>query len=119
MSIFNAKTGALVGHTGRQIDDAAAAAGLYPDDRSNRGGSEPEVLDVAQYNGRDLVAVGLERARGVALIDVSEPSSPVVIDVKQSGNRPEGVKFLKVRGGLYVLVANEEGSPSVAALRVE
>jgi hypothetical protein len=45
--------------TGSQIDDAAAAAGLYPDGRSNRGGSEPEVLDLTHYRGRDLVAVGL------------------------------------------------------------
>ncbi|WP_411728246.1 hypothetical protein [Methyloglobulus sp.] len=32
------------------------------DSRSNRGGSEPEVLDLTHYRGMTLVAVGLERA---------------------------------------------------------
>jgi hypothetical protein len=118
VSIFNAKTGAFVGDTGSQLDQAAADAGVYPDGRSDRGGSEPEVLDVADYNGRNLVAVGLERAASVALIDVTDPTAPTVIDLAGVGNNPEGIKFFKVDGKLFVLSANE-ASGTVTALLVD
>jgi DNA-binding beta-propeller fold protein YncE len=109
VSVFNAETGALIGDTGSQLDDAAAAAvpSLYPDGRSDRGGSEPECLDLTDHRGRTLVAVGLERANAVALIDVSDPSAPSVIDLAASDANPEGIKFLKRGGRLFVLAANE------------
>ena len=46
ISVFDAHTGAFIADTGAQLDDAAAAAGVYPDQRSNRGGSEPEGVDL-------------------------------------------------------------------------
>jgi DNA-binding beta-propeller fold protein YncE len=107
VSVFDAETGILLGDTGGQIDDAAAAAGLYPDGRSNRGGSEPEVLDLTHYRDRTLVAVGLERANAVALIDVSVPTNPVVIDVAPVGVGPEGIKFFRDGRGLFIAAANE------------
>ncbi|MEO5924437.1 MAG: hypothetical protein ABIR70_11480 [Bryobacteraceae bacterium] len=118
VSVFNAKTGALMGDTGSQLDQAAADAGVYPDDRSNRGGTEPEVLDVTDYKGRTLVAVGLERAASVALIDVTDPSTPTVIDLAPVGLNPEGIKFYKTKGKLYVLAANE-ASGTLSALLVD
>lgn len=118
VSIFDAATGAFVGDTGKQLDDAAAAAGKYDDLRSDRGGSEPEVLDVAKFKGHTLVAVGLERAHAVALIDVTNPALPQVIDLDATGNNPEGVKFFKVGGRLYLVTANE-ASGTVSAFRVD
>lgn len=118
VSVFNAATGALMGDTGKQLDDAANADSAYPDSRSNRGGSEPEVLDVAKYKGRILVAVGLERAARVALVDVTDPEAPTVIDLAASGLNPEGIKFYKVNGNLYVLSANEV-SGTVSAFAVK
>lgn len=118
VSVFNAKTGAFVGDTGAQLDAAAALAGVYPDSRSNRGGSEPEVLDVTKRKGRILVAVGLERAASVALIDVTNPATPTVIGLAPTGNNPEGVKFFRNKGNLYVLTANE-GSGTVTAIRID
>ncbi len=102
LSVFEADTGVLIGDTGGQIDDAAAAAGLYPDSRSNRGGSEPEGVDLAHHRGVTLAAVTLERANAVALVDVSDPASPTVIDVEQVGTGPEGVKFFRVGPRLFV-----------------
>ena len=58
VSVFDADSGALLGDTGLQLDEAAAAANLYPDDRSNRGATEPEVLDLTHHRGHTLVAVG-------------------------------------------------------------
>ena len=43
ISVFDAQTGAFIADTGTQLDDAAAAVGAYPDQRSNRGWSEAAV----------------------------------------------------------------------------
>jgi uncharacterized protein len=107
VSLFDAETGAFMADTGRQIDDAAAAAGRYPDGRSNRGGSEPEVLDITEHKGFTLVAVTLERADAVALVNTSDPFAPVVIDVEAVGVGPEGVKFFRRGSRLFVASANE------------
>lgn len=117
VSAFDAETGVLLGDTGSQLDDATAASGIYPDSRSNRGGSEPEVLDLTHFRGMTLVAVGLERANAVALIDVGNPAAPVVIDVVPVGAAPEGIKFLRRGGHLFVVTANE-GSGTVSILEV-
>ncbi len=117
VSVFDAATGALLGDTDSQIDEAAAAANVYPDGRSNRGGSEPEVLDLTHYRGRTLVAVGLERANAVALIDVTDPTNPVVIDIAPVGVGPEGTKFFRVSSRLFVAAANEV-SGTVSLLEV-
>ena len=117
VSVFDAETGGLLGDTGSQLDDSAAGDGLYPHSRSNRGGSEPEVLDLAHHRGRILVAVGLERANALALIDVSDPSSPTVIDIEPVGSRPEGLQFFRRGNRLFVAAANEE-SGTVSILEV-
>jgi hypothetical protein len=114
VSAFEADTATLLGDTGSQLDDAAAAANIYPDDRSNRGGSEPEVLDLIRWRGRVLVAVGLERADAVALVDATDPTAPTVVDIAPAGDAPEGIKFFRADGALYVLAANEaSGTVSV------
>jgi len=108
VSIFDTATGSLLGETSSQLDDAAAALGVYPDvDRSTRGGSEPEVLDLTHYRGFTLVAVGLERANAVALIDVSDPTHPTVISIVPVDVGPEGIKFFGKGNQLFVAVANE------------
>jgi hypothetical protein len=117
LSVFDARTGAFLSDTGGQLDDAAAVAGLYPDSRSNRGGSEPEVLDLVRHRGVTLVAIGLERANGVALVDLSDPLDPIVIDIAQVGVGPEGIKFFRVGPRLFVASANEV-SGTVSILEV-
>jgi DNA-binding beta-propeller fold protein YncE len=117
VSVFDADSGVLLADTGSQIDDAAAGAGLYPDGRSNRGGSEPEGIDLTHYRGRTLVAAGLERANAVALIDVTDPGNPVVIDIAAVGIAPEGIKFFRSGSRLFVAAANEV-SGTVSLLEV-
>lgn len=107
VSVFDAEAGVLLGDTGSQLDDAADEAGIYPDNRSNRGSSEPEGVDLTHYRGLTLVAVTLERANAVALIDVSEPAAPVVKDIESVGTGPEGIKFFRHGRGLFLAVANE------------
>jgi DNA-binding beta-propeller fold protein YncE len=117
LSVFDAKTGAFLGDTGQDIDDAAAAAGVYPDSRSNSGSTEPEVLDLTQYRGLTLVALGLERANAVALINVDDPRAPAVLDVAPVGVGPEGTKFFHSGNRLFVATANEV-SGTVSILEV-
>jgi hypothetical protein len=121
VSVFDAATGVLLGDTGSQLDDAVNTAGLYADARSDRGGSEPEGLDLTEHRGRTLVAVGLERAidagaasGAVALVDISAPGDPTVIDLIKVGANPEGIKFLKRGSRLFVVSANEaDGTVSI------
>ena len=42
------------------------------------------MLDITDYRGLTLVAVTLERANAVALIDVSDPTDPTVIASRRS-----------------------------------
>lgn len=117
VSIFDATTGALVGDTGNQLDAIAAAFGVYPDARSNRGGSEPEVLDVATFGGKTIVAVGLERANAVAFIDITTPTAPLVFGLVPTGNAPEGTKLVVRDGSLFAFTANE-ASGTLSVVRV-
>jgi DNA-binding beta-propeller fold protein YncE len=117
VSVFEARTGAPLGDTGSQLDDKADEIDSYPDSRSNRGGSEPEGLDLTKYRGLTLVAVGLERANAVALIDVSDPTQPVVTDAAPVGIGPEGIKFFRAGERLLVACSNEV-SGTVSILEV-
>jgi DNA-binding beta-propeller fold protein YncE len=119
ISIFDARTGQFIADSGAQLDDAAAAAGIYPDNRSNRGGAEPESVDLIDYRGLTLAAVTLERASAVALVDVSDASDPVVIDVLSIAPHigPEGVKFFRRGSRLFVATGNEV-SGTVSILEV-
>ncbi len=114
VSVFDAESGVLIGDTGSQIDDIAAVEQVYPDGRSNRGGSEPEGLDLTHHRGHTLVAVTLERAESVALVDVSNPASPLVVDIQNLSGTiptiatgPEAVKFFRVGARLFLATANE------------
>jgi DNA-binding beta-propeller fold protein YncE len=119
ISLFEARSGRLIADTGRQLDDAAAAAGVYPDNRSNRGGAEPESVDIVNHRGLTLVAVALERGNAVALVDVSEPAAPVVIDLAKLTPQigPEAVKFFR-RGSRLFVASGNEVSGTVSILEV-
>jgi uncharacterized protein len=119
LSVFDARTGAFIADTGSQLDDTAAAAvpTLYPDPRSNRGGVEPEGVDLADYRGSTLVAVALERANAVALVDVSNPNAPTVVGIAAVDVGPEAVKFFRHGSRLFLASANEV-SGTVSILEV-
>ena len=109
----------MLGDTGAQLDDGAAALGVYPDGRSNRGGSEPEGIDLTDHRGLTIAAVALERANAIALIDVSNPAAPTVIDITNlvPGVGPETVKFFRRGPRLFAASANEV-SGTVSILEV-
>jgi len=124
VSVFDLRTGECLGDTGPELDRWAARAGLYPDERSGKRGSEPEMVLTFERGGRSYAAVTLERAGGLALIDLSDPRKPTVLAVAPSGadnlkDEPEGLALFRdpVEGHDYFCVANE-GTGTLGVLRV-
>jgi hypothetical protein len=119
LTVYDAETGTVIADTGNQLDEAANGAGVYPDNRSNRGGSEPEGLDLTHHRGFTLAAVALERASAVSLVDLTNPLRPTVIDTfnlfPQVG--PETVKFFH-RGSRLFVASGNEVSGTVTILEV-
>ena len=125
VSVFSARTGELLGDTGDQLDRAAAAAGCYPDGRSDNKGSEPEMITAFALGGTTYAAVGLERADAVALVSLADPAAPRVValrsvDPDQNGElgdqAPEGIAHL-VDGETVWIYAACEASGRLAVLR--
>ncbi|MCW5890180.1 MAG: choice-of-anchor I family protein [bacterium] len=148
MSIWNPATGALVFDSGDQIEQIVAAqlpafhnsgVGKSPGDgfdtRSDNKGPEPEGLVVGEAEGRTLVFVGLERANGIMVWDVTDPAAPifqewertqVVFDgdlvtagAQPAGDlAPEGLAFVPAAqswtGKPLLFVAHEADQPGTA-----
>jgi hypothetical protein len=113
VSIFDAATGTLLGDTGNQVDEVAFTNKVYPERRSSKKGSEPEMLVSLELDGIPYVAVGMERAGSVELISLADPFHPKVVALGKIGGdedkSPEGIAHFVVNGDHYLLTANEMG----------
>ncbi|MFZ2170993.1 MAG: hypothetical protein WAW61_15320 [Methylococcaceae bacterium] len=111
VSVFDAATGTLLGDTGNQLDELAFANKVYPERRSSKKGSEPEMLVPIDLNGIPFVAVAMERAASVELISLADPEHPKVVALgKIAGDEnksPEGIAHFTVDDEHYLLTANE------------
>ena len=111
VSVFDAATGTLLGDTGNQLDEIAFANKVYPERRSSKKGSEPEMLVALELDGIPYVAVGMERAGSVGLISLADPYHPKVVALGKIGGdedkSPEGIAHFVVDGEHYLLTANE------------
>ena len=127
VSIFNATTGQLVGAQ-LGIDQALFAAAnaamaanpaiygvrndgvnphYYPEGRSDRGGTEPEVLTTFVQNNRTYALVGLERGASVMLMDVTNPAAPTIVTfglLPRDMTRRDGFDLLANSEGIATLV---------------
>lgn len=111
VSVFDAATGTLLGDTGNQLDEVSFANHVYPEQRSSKKGSEPEMLVSFDLDGEPFVAVGMERAGAVELISLADPFHPKVVALgKIAGDEdksPEGIAHFLLDGEHYLLTANE------------
>jgi DNA-binding beta-propeller fold protein YncE len=111
VSVFDAETGLIIGDTGNQVDEIAFANHVYPDRRSDKKGSEPEMLVSFDFDDIPLVAVDMERAGAVELISLKDPAHPKVVALgKIAGDEdksPEGIAHFVVDNEHYLLTANE------------
>jgi hypothetical protein len=124
LSVFELETGKRLGDTGPELDRAAAKAGLYPDKRSGKKGSEPEMVLCLELGGRPYAAVTLERAGALALVDLGDPARPIVRALAPTGtshlaDEPEGLALFRDPSGAadYLYVANE-GTGTLGVLRI-
>jgi DNA-binding beta-propeller fold protein YncE len=124
VSVFDAMSGKMLGDTGSQLDDMAAQAGVYPDARSPNKGSEPEGVVSFDAFGKRLAVATLERADGLALIDLDQAEQPKVLQVVGAGEgagsgnlAPEGLAHVE-REGRHFLVTGLEKSGNVAVFEL-
>jgi hypothetical protein len=108
-SVFDKRTGRVVFDSGNALDRLAVAHGLYPDNRSDAKGSEPENVAVGTFGGTPYLFVNAERANFVAVYDVRKPWAPRFVQLMPAVNGPEGVVTAPSRG--LVVVSSEEDLP--------
>lgn len=125
VSVYDAATGALLGDTGNQLDEATNGIGNYPDGRSDSKGSEPENLATFRHRGVTYAAVGLERADSVALVSLEDPANPTVVSVGAvnpgtdlGGQAPEGIGVYKTPEGSHFVYSANEKSGVVSVFEV-
>jgi hypothetical protein len=134
ISIWNATTGELVWDSGDEMELMISKHPVYSaifnasnanntlKNRSDDKGPEPEGVTVAQINGRTFAFVALERIGGCMVYDITNPSSPVFVDYKNTrtlgsyggDNGAEGIIYISAdnspTGVPIVVLANEVSS---------
>ncbi|MCC9137977.1 choice-of-anchor I family protein [Pontibacter silvestris] len=93
-SIWQGATGVQVYDSGNEIEKKLAEAIVYPDDRSDDKGAEPEGVTVGVVNNQTIAFIGSERADAVLLYDVTNPNQPQFLQVLKTGDAPEGIIFI-------------------------
>jgi YVTN family beta-propeller protein len=93
------------------------------DARSDAKGSEPEAITTGVVNGRTLAFLGLERAGGIMMFDITNPRSPVFLQWQQTQDvSPEGLAFVPAEvspTGEALLIAANEISGTTVIFRIE
>ena len=133
-TIWNAATAEVVFDSGDELEQITAFA--YPENfntsndkdsfknRSDNKGPEPEAITVGTVGDITYAFVGLERMGGIAVYDITDPTSPQFveyfnnrdfsIDVEAEGHGdlgPEGIVFIPAadspNGTAMIVVSNE------------
>ena len=116
MSVWHMPSGRLVYDSGNLFTQVTVDAGVYPDNRSDDKGTEPEGVVVGAIDGRTFAFVGLERSSGVMVFDVTDPRSPAFetfILPEPGFSRAEGLEFVSSADsptGTPLLFVSHEGS---------
>lgn len=119
-------TGTLVYDSKNEIETilATQANYNYPSDRDDDKGAEPESVAIAKLENKTFAFIGLERAKGVMVFDISNPKAPIFVQYynkDEIDKSPEGLVFIPAGksgdGQSYLISTNEangnyEGSVS-------
>jgi hypothetical protein len=115
-TIFD-RSGTVVWDSGNETERLAAEAGVYPDNRSDNKGAEPETVAMAAMGGSRFIFVALERANAVAVYELQD-RTPAFRQLLKTGVGPEGVLPLPEQN--LLAIANEadpgEGLPSTISI---
>ena len=96
-SVWNGSTGAQVFDSRNELDKECEKAGSYDDGRSDDKSVEPEGITIGAVGHKKIAFVGMERADAVAVYDVTNPVSPVFLQLLKCGDAPEGVLFVPAK----------------------
>jgi hypothetical protein len=111
-SIWNGLTGQQVFDSKDDLDRRCVELGIYPDNRSDDKGSEPEGVVIGRVGNRNLLFVGLERTDAVFIYDVTNPVQPVYLQHLLTGDAPEGIHFVSAEksptGRSLLIVSSED-----------
>lgn len=94
------------------------------DTRSDNKGPEPEAVVVAPVFGRHYAFIGLERAGGIMIYDVTNPQGPFFVDYVNTSPAdlaPEGLFFIKAEdspNGKPLLVISHEISSTTTIMEI-
>ncbi|MGY1772227.1 hypothetical protein [Blastococcus sp. SYSU D00813] len=108
-------TGAVLYSSGGSAEQALAAAGLYPDGRSDDKGAEFEGAEVATIRGTTYAFIGSERGDAVLVYRFTDERTPQLLQVLPTGEAPEGLLAVPDRG-LFLTSNEDDGSISVFGL---
>ncbi|HEV7708783.1 MAG TPA: esterase-like activity of phytase family protein, partial [Asanoa sp.] len=103
------RNGEVLYDAGNSFDRLAAAHGLYPENRSDAKGTEPEGVAYGKFNGKPVLFVNSERGNFVAAYDISKPKAPEFLQIMPTTNGPEGVTTVPSRN--LLVVSSEEDLP--------
>ena len=114
--------GSLVWDSGTETEDQAVSAGVYPDNRSDDKGTEPEGVAVGVVGTTTYAFIGLERADAVVVYDISRPDLPIFKQLLNTGDAPEGVLFIGEADSpngqnLLVVSSEDDGTVKIYALQ--
>lgn len=96
-SIWNGTNGTLVFDSKNALDKKVVEAGVYDDGRSDDKSVEPEGIALGTVGHKKVAFVGMERVDAVAVYDVTNPVSPVFLQMLKCGDAPEGVLFIPAK----------------------
>jgi len=101
--------GDFIWDDGGEIERAAIAAELYPDNRSAAKGIEVEGIATATFGLDDFAFAVSERGSFVAIYNINNPLQPTLVQLIPAGVGPESVATLPGRG-LIAIAAEKSGS---------
>lgn len=113
-SIWNGETGVQVFDSKNEVDKKTfeyLPGSLYPDNRSDDKGAEPEGITIGRVGNKNLLFVGLERANAIMVYELTNPQRPEFRQWLPTGIAPEGVLFIAAEDsptGKSLLVASCE-----------
>lgn len=111
-SVWNGNDGALVFDSKNELDIKAIAEKIYDDARSDDKSVEPEGIAIGTVGKKKVAFVGMERADGLAVYDVTDPKNPVFLQMLKTGDAPEGVLFIPAKNSptlKSLVVVSSEG----------
>ncbi len=95
------------------------------DTRSDNKGPEPEAIAIGKVFGRTYAFIGLERAGGIMIYDITDPFKPFFVDYVNTSPTdiaPEGLVFVKEEdspNGKALLIVSHEVSSTTTIFEIK